>query len=455
MVVAEDNCKSVYCTVTLTFANGTDNYIRWRARDRAGNPYSISDDYQIIVSIPPINEPPDAPKVFSHIETIDTTPLFKWVKGIDPDGDMVYTYIQVGTEPGTYDIIANYTTTGTSITLPELERGRTYYIELWAVDTHNATSPHVQVQLDVLYLPVTISEVLFSDQKLTAGNPVDIYAVIQNQYSTGFNITVYFYDGKPATANDSVLIIGKKTEWLSANGTVSVIVTWQNPTPGNHEIYVIVSNSTPDSEYVKAVTVYEKAGKDEQPPPGTFLPGGFFGLLLLIALIVAIVIIAAAFIIAYRRKRQKEEAPEEKLPPLPPPSPPAKLPEKKAAEAVKPKPPAKPPVAVAKEKAYVTRYEELKEPKQCNICLGTIKPGLIYAACGKCGKIYHESCATRVRKCPRCDAKFTPKPPSMEQLMKKKKAPPVVEEKDIAWVAPKEPVKPEEEELADETVTWE
>jgi DNA-directed RNA polymerase subunit RPC12/RpoP len=203
------------------------------------------------------------------------------------------------------------------------------------------------------------------------------------------------------------------------------------------------------------VTVYEKAGKDEQPPPGTFLPGGFFGLLLLIALIVAIVIIAAAFIIAYRRKRQKEEAPEEKLPPLPPPSPPAKLPEKKAAEAVKPKPPAKPPVAVAKEKAYVTRYEELKEPKQCNICLGTIKPGLIYAACGKCGKIYHESCATRVRKCPRCDAKFTPKPPSMEQLMKKKKAPPVVEEKDIAWVAPKEPVKPEEEELADETVTWE
>jgi hypothetical protein len=42
----------------LLFEPGSTNYIRWRARDVAGNGYTVSDDYPIILVAEPVNNPP-------------------------------------------------------------------------------------------------------------------------------------------------------------------------------------------------------------------------------------------------------------------------------------------------------------------------------------------------------------------------------------------------------------
>lgn len=38
----------------------------------------------------------------------------------------------------------------------------------------------------------------------------------------------------------------------------------------------------------------------------------------------------------------------------------------------------------------------------CGICLGTIKKGEPVAVCTNCRKVYHKSCAERVKFCPAC-----------------------------------------------------
>ena len=76
----------------------------------------------------------------------------------------------------------------------------------------------------------------------------------------------------------------------------------------------------------------------------------------------------------------------------------------------------------------------------CNICLGVIKTGLMAIKC-KCGKLYHESCGTRVGECPRCDRKFileklaNVEPKDMEEL----------EEKEESELSPEEFEKQKEE----------
>ncbi len=84
----DDN--TIQCSVTPTFAEGTNNYIRWRAKDVVGNGYHISENYQIKIKI---NHPPIAilksPKNGTIINTV--TPELIW-NGSDQDNDTEVKY---------------------------------------------------------------------------------------------------------------------------------------------------------------------------------------------------------------------------------------------------------------------------------------------------------------------------------------------------------------------------
>jgi hypothetical protein len=41
---------------------------------------------------------------------------------------------------------------------------------------------------------------------------------------------------------------------------------------------------------------------------------------------------------------------------------------------------------------------------RCGVCFGKIKPGSSTIICPECKKIFHESCANRIKKCPHCNA---------------------------------------------------
>lgn len=50
--------------------------------------------------------------------------------------------------------------------------------------------------------------------------------------------------------------------------------------------------------------------------------------------------------------------------------------------------------------------ETTEEPTVCGICLGAIKAGLTVARCATCGKVFHDSCASRVASCPSCESEI-------------------------------------------------
>jgi hypothetical protein len=75
----------INCSVTTLFDEGEDNYIRWRARDLAGNGPYVSKDYQIkiLANLPPVTTLL-SPANNSILQTL--TPELKW-EGTDPNGD--------------------------------------------------------------------------------------------------------------------------------------------------------------------------------------------------------------------------------------------------------------------------------------------------------------------------------------------------------------------------------
>jgi len=40
---------------------------------------------------------------------------------------------------------------------------------------------------------------------------------------------------------------------------------------------------------------------------------------------------------------------------------------------------------------------------RCFVCLGRVKDAEEYLECPKCGRIYHKTCARRIKACPMCD----------------------------------------------------
>ncbi len=85
-----ENNNIIHCSVTPNFIEGENNYIRWRARDIAGNPYNISNNYQIRIKL---NHPPEtsliSPRNRSIINTL--SPEFIWESSdLDNDTELYY-----------------------------------------------------------------------------------------------------------------------------------------------------------------------------------------------------------------------------------------------------------------------------------------------------------------------------------------------------------------------------
>jgi hypothetical protein len=84
------NGNILHCSVTPNFIEGEDNYIRWRARDIAGNPYNISNNYQIRIKL---NNPPETSLISPRNRSIINTssPEFVWkYSDLDNDTELYY-----------------------------------------------------------------------------------------------------------------------------------------------------------------------------------------------------------------------------------------------------------------------------------------------------------------------------------------------------------------------------
>jgi hypothetical protein len=81
---------TINCTVIPVFEEGLENYIRWRAADVAGNPYRISDNYQIKIRL---NNPPQSSLISPVNKSIISklTPTLVW-SGLDVDNNTELSY---------------------------------------------------------------------------------------------------------------------------------------------------------------------------------------------------------------------------------------------------------------------------------------------------------------------------------------------------------------------------
>lgn len=104
-------------TITVTakdvpFKDGMNNFIKWHAKDLAGNEI-ISEQFNIKIDLDrEPNVPPSPPNWIKPTDTRDSTPLIEWGPGSDDDpGDILEYSIQIGTFFDS-DNILKWTSTG-------------------------------------------------------------------------------------------------------------------------------------------------------------------------------------------------------------------------------------------------------------------------------------------------------------------------------------------------------
>ncbi len=129
------NSKKINCSVSVTFKEGENNYIRWRTKDLAGNGPFISSNYQIRIKL---NNLPVTTLISPSNNVILETlvPELTW-SGTDPDGDSpIYYNLFLSTdEIGIINLDSsarlkfNFTNTKYKIEVP-LEDGLKYF---WTV----------------------------------------------------------------------------------------------------------------------------------------------------------------------------------------------------------------------------------------------------------------------------------------------------------------------------------
>jgi hypothetical protein len=102
--------EKVTVRMHINFANGTENYLRWRAEDMLGNGPNMSANYHFRVDttmeISMINHPPTPPGNIKPETTKDRTPYITWDAGTDEDKDELVYFIQIGTTKNGSDILA-------------------------------------------------------------------------------------------------------------------------------------------------------------------------------------------------------------------------------------------------------------------------------------------------------------------------------------------------------------
>jgi hypothetical protein len=124
----------IFCSFTSVFEPGSDNYIQWRAKDRAGNGYTNSQNYNIIIDTEITNIPPTVSLLSPENDSVVTTeiPTLYW-KGTDRDGDEIYydvyfsdDYKKVMRLDNSVLVASNLPSTQFILSMP-LENGGTYY----------------------------------------------------------------------------------------------------------------------------------------------------------------------------------------------------------------------------------------------------------------------------------------------------------------------------------------
>ncbi|WP_455392219.1 hypothetical protein [[Eubacterium] cellulosolvens] len=119
----------------VPFENGEENYIKWHARDLAGNEV-VSPEFQVKIDINrPSNNPPQAPTWLTPTETRDETPRFEWSQGYDADNDPLEYFIRIGTTESGGDVLP-WTSTGEDpyyIVTSKMNPG-TYYVQVKVFD---------------------------------------------------------------------------------------------------------------------------------------------------------------------------------------------------------------------------------------------------------------------------------------------------------------------------------
>lgn len=143
------NEESSNCSITLKFYEGENNYIKWRAKDVAGNGYTESTDIQIKIKLPEIviNYPPKveitSPENNTTFYTTDSI-LFDCSRSSDADGDRLTYFWTSNIDKG----IGYYPKF-----LRELPDG-IYYITLY-VDDGNGHNVSKNITITVIEKPIT------------------------------------------------------------------------------------------------------------------------------------------------------------------------------------------------------------------------------------------------------------------------------------------------------------
>jgi len=136
----EANNQSIKCQIVTDLANGTENYIMWKAADLLGNVLQ-SKAYRVIVDevvLPPDNYPPSPPTLLMPSAVNDLAPHLHWLGASDKDGDTLYYYVQMGAASGQGNVLP-WTFTGANAFYDapaslNLTYGK-YYVQIKSNDT--------------------------------------------------------------------------------------------------------------------------------------------------------------------------------------------------------------------------------------------------------------------------------------------------------------------------------
>jgi hypothetical protein len=142
------NGKIIVVKADITFANGTKNYVKWRATDLLENgpsesdPYMESESYKVRIdtSLSEVyeNHPPTAPSNVLPTTTIDTTPTVTWDASIDEDDDTITYWIQIGsTENGSETLTWKNVGTDRFYDITKRLNYKPYYIQLKSFDGYD------------------------------------------------------------------------------------------------------------------------------------------------------------------------------------------------------------------------------------------------------------------------------------------------------------------------------
>jgi hypothetical protein len=320
-----DGIKKADIIINLTFPNGTNNVLKWRASDMAGN-----DPIESPPTIINVNnwEPTVKPEVtlqspLNGIKISNTSIELSWVPDDPKMNDILYDiYFQSITPPKIF--IENIT--NTSLIIDNLQNGETYY---WKVipKLNNVKGKCasglwwfvVDIPQDEIIFKISIAGInlisLYQDEEK------NITLIITNLGTNKDNIELNVKSGK---LSDFLSLDNHSNLGLNSNTYDQRILKIQlsNETqPGTYEIVITATslNSRGKIKETHIITIEIKEKEIEQngnKPNGPQInetpqnPGDFkYDLILFSILIIIIIIILVVFFIILKKKKQKETLP--------------------------------------------------------------------------------------------------------------------------------------------------